>query len=183
MIPLKAPSLSPLAQINRLVAQRHPSPEWIFLTEVRTKTGYSSTIKTDLDSERYIDAFALNTFPSNHFHRVAYEYKTSRSDWLAELANPMKKVQAFFLSHEFWFVLADGVFLDADFKTKQVDPLNGIYRYCKTPYIDGCGILIVTPGDTLHMIQRAVKRQTFPMPDTFIASLLRRAMNGNKNGS
>ena len=112
---------SPTTRIARLVGANYLPPYWVWLTEVRTKTGWSSTWGDDLDSERYIDGFAFALIPSKNFQRIAYEFKVSRSDWLAELKNPVKKAPAYFLSHQFWYVVLPGVIdIKNDFKPKYI---------------------------------------------------------------
>jgi hypothetical protein len=146
-------------QMIEVLRKRHPSPKWVFLTEVRTRTGYSTTYGEDMDSERYIDAFALCVWKSGNYQRIVYELKISRSDWLSELSNPAKKAQAFFLSHQFWFVLAPGVYIREDYQ--KVD--------------SGCGIMEILDDGTVNIILSAAKRNPFPMPETFVASIVRRA--------
>lgn len=168
-VPKLAPKPDQLAQINNLVRNRHPAPEWLFLNEVRTRSGWSTTYGKDLDSERYIDAFAINTFPSSKFKRVAYEYKVNRSDWLSELDDPVKKAQAYFLSNAFYFVMPEAIFDKKDLIC------NG-----RLKGIDGCGVLLLMADGTLRKAQPATPRQAFPMPEAFIASLLRNAVGMSK---
>jgi hypothetical protein len=64
--------------------ERHlPSPEWALLAQVGNGTGYSKT-------PRYIDALALNLWPSRGMELWALEMKTSKADLRRELANPPK---------------------------------------------------------------------------------------------
>lgn len=147
------------ALIKQALARRHlsdPSRQgraWVYLTELRTRTGYGS--------ERYIDAFALALWRSAAYERVAYEIKVSRSDWLAELKQPRKRDQAHWLSHRAYFVFAPGVFRWADI----VDLVA----------LDGWGVLEVQSDGTVREMYGATKREAWPMPETFIAALLRRA--------
>ena len=167
-----------MSQTNRIIAllakkYAFPPSKWVFLTEVRTKVGWSTTWGDDLDSERFIDALAFCLWPSGHYQRIAYEFKTSRADWLGELSNPVKKAPAYFLSHEFWYVVLPGVvYIPNDFKAE-----------CKSRRrkvgLDGCGIIEVQPDDSLKILVSATKRIPFPMPETFVASLLRRAAKIN----
>jgi len=165
---------SPTARIARLVGANYLPPYWVWLTEVRTKTGWSSTWGDDLDSERYIDGFAFALVKSKNYQRIAYEFKVSRSDWLAELKNPVKKAPAYFLSHQFWYVVLPGVI---DIKNDFTREMKG--RRVVTTNLDGCGIIVVQPDDSLDILVHATKRHPFPMPETFVASLLRRAAKVN----
>lgn len=146
--------------------QRHPQSKWVFLPQVRTRTGYSRT-NDDIDSERYLDAFAMSLWPSEGFRRVGYEVKVSRSDWLREVENPRKRAQGYFLTSEFWFAFAPGVYERGDEASMSIRGK----RY-NNP-LDGCGILEVQEDGTIKIIRHAVKREAWPMPDTFVASLLR----------
>jgi len=84
---------------------------------------------------------------------------------LAELENPVKRVQAYLLSHQFWFVLGPGILKD------EQDSWN------LSKKLDGAGLMVVKEEGImpLEIIQHAIKRTPFPMPERFIASLLRSA--------
>jgi len=155
-------------EIAEIIRQRHLPPKWVFLENVRTRTGYSTTYGEDLDSQRYIDCFAMCLWKSGNYQRIAYEIKSTRTDWLSELENPIKRAQAFLLSHQFWFVLAPGV----------IEKPGSWWKK-----LGGAGIMEVTSGLTLYVHSPATKRQPFPMPETFVASLLRSAckINGVEN--
>ncbi len=158
---------------------RHPEPDWVFLPQVRTRTGYSRTSGTDMDSERYLDAFAMCCLPAKGFRRVGYEIKVARSDWLREIEDPRKRAQGYFLSHEFWYAVAPGV-------VKLPDDLYGsLFSQGESParsrkvarrasgILDGCGILEVRPDGEMVELHRASARTAWPMPETFVASLMR----------
>lgn len=147
-------------EITELLRQRHLPPKWIFLTNVRTRTGYGAGI----DAERYIDAFAMCPWKSGNFQRIAYEIKSHRGDWLAELENPLKRVQAFLLSHQFWFVLAPGILKDDQ------------NWWGLSKKLMGAGLIRIKDDLSLEIIQHAIKRTPFPMPERFVASLLRSAV-------
>jgi len=92
---------------------------------------------------------------------------------LAELKNPVKKAPAYFLSHQFWYVALPGVIdVENDFK-KEFKGRRVIIS------LDGCGVIVVQPDDSLKIIISTTKRHPFPMPETFVASLLRRAAKVN----
>lgn len=147
--------------VTTLLATRHPAPAWVFLTEVRTQTGWLGG-KNAAAGERYLDAFAMHLWPSKGYRRVAYEVKVSRSDWLQELADSGKNAQALLLAHEFWFALGPGVFRDEDWP-------KHFHR------LRGCGILLVNEAGEFDEVQRPSKGEPWPMPEAFIASLLRNA--------
>lgn len=147
--------------IQAILKKNHPAEAgWIFLTEVRTGTGFSATPGCDLDSFRSIDAFAIHTWRSKNYCRVAYEIKTSRPDWLSEIRDCRKRTHAYFLSNKFYFVVSEDV----------VDP--GKDRICE---LDGCGVIEIREDESLHVLQIAKHRAAWPMPDHFVAALLRKA--------
>jgi hypothetical protein len=153
-------------EVWRALKVRHPTPDWIFLGEVRTRTGFQVTDRYGgaggLDAARSIDAFAMHTWSSKGFRRVAYEIKVSRADWKHELADPKKRAPAYFLSNQFYFAFAPGVFRWEDVNLGEAT-------------IDGAGLLEIHEDGTIKEIRRAAKREAWPMPDSFIASLLRQA--------
>ena len=167
---------------------RHPEPDWVYLPQVRTRTGYSNTWGSDMDSERYLDAFAIHCHRSKGYQRVCYEIKVARSDWLREIEDPRKRTQGYFLSNEFWYAVAPGVVkLPNDLSVSWEDDraIEGgkkrSYRTLRRLFnmekgmLDGCGVLEVQPDDTFKVLIPAVKREAWPMPESFVASLLRQA--------
>lgn len=67
--------------------------EWVFFREVWR-----------------IDAFAIRCWDSGIGHRrIAFEVKTSRSDFLAEMRKPSKRREALAISHQFFFVVPKGL--------------------------------------------------------------------------
>jgi hypothetical protein len=151
------------ADIVAAIRKRHDPREWVVLSEVRTRCGFSSTAADDIDSERFIDVFAMSCFPSVGHRRIAYEVKVSNADLAAELRNPRKRMHAVMLSHEFWFVLGPGV-------------TWGDGTGAELALLDGCGVILVQPDGKLKKAVAARKRTPYPLPDTFVASLLRRAV-------
>jgi len=156
------------SDIFAALASRHPAPEWAYLPQVRTRTGYSRTFGSDLDSERYLDAFAMNCYRGKGYRRVGYEIKVSRSDWLRELEDPRKRAQGYFLCHEFWFALAPGVYKPDDEWSLQTPR-----RLRLENPLDGCGVIEVAEDGALKIVRKAVSHDAWPMPDTFVASLMR----------
>lgn len=152
-----------IAQV--LEAKHHPSDRWIFVTQLSTMTGQVQTSKTydPIGCLRRIDAFAMAIWPSLGYERVAYEIKISRSDWLKELEAPIKKAQAYLLSKQFVFALAEGVFHKDDWPKTWA---AGIMH---------CGIYEISADGKVRKLQRPRRAEAaWPMPETFIASLLRR---------
>lgn len=77
--------------------------EWIFLRELRAGTGWRN------GAAQRLDAFALNTLPHTGMKRVCYEVKVSRSDFLSELKNPLKRRVGMRYSNEFYFLTPPGL--------------------------------------------------------------------------
>lgn len=148
-------------QICEALQRRHEPRSWIFVTEVPTITGASQPSKRwdRLGGERRIDAFAMALWPSLDYKRVAYEIKTQRADWLRELKDPLKRVQAYTLSDEFYFVFGPDVFNDDDWKEVMHER---------------CGIIEVGLDEKAKILRHARKGKAWPMPEEFMASLLRR---------
>lgn len=164
--------------ICQALRARHPAREWLLLREVRTRRGYSPVhrgigrkrkrddaliIPANFDGERYIDLFAFNMFPSSGHRRISYEIKVARQDYLDELANPAKRAHAYFFSHEFWFAVAPGVW-------RPDDPWD---------FSSGCGLLEIQEDGSMRKIYSALRRDAWPLPDTFIVSLLDAALHAN----
>lgn len=109
--------------IKKVLEERHfpNGNEWIYASEVRAGTGFSSYKWKKVDEEyvkiyedginvdRTIDFFAINCYPSKSFNRIAYEIKISRSDFLQELRDPEKMKPFMELSNEFYFVAPKGL--------------------------------------------------------------------------
>lgn len=81
---------------------RYREPEWIFLTEVRSQTGFQGEA-----SIRYADGFAFGMFPSRGLEILGFEIKTSRSDWLTELKNHDKAEQFYEKCDKWYLVVSD----------------------------------------------------------------------------
>lgn len=77
--------------------------EWIFLTELRTGTGYGR------DARCYIDAWAMHCWPSREHLRISYEVKVSRTDFIREIRKPSKRIMAMRYSNEFYFAAPEGL--------------------------------------------------------------------------
>lgn len=145
--------------IRRLIADRHGldkldsrGHEWALFFELRNGTGYGK-------QERYLDALALNLWPSKKFWRVAYEIKVSRADFLKELEQPEKRAFGREISHEFWFVCAPGV-----------------ARPEEIP--EGCGLMVANKGKLRKVV---VARQHEPrsLTDREIAAIARQSCRYN----
>ena len=140
------------------------APKWVVLSEVRTNTGYKSKLSDgEPFIEKFIDMMAFDCWPSEGLTRVAFEIKTSRADFLNELKRPEKRWLAMMYSHKFYYVAPKEVVTMSDLPP-------------------GCGLIhVVEIGDKLelHTAWGAPRREASPLPDSFIASLLRNAYKRN----
>lgn len=103
--------------------RRHQEPKngnsraWIFAEEVRVSTGFGPSAGWKegqpwrIPGDQRIDAFALHTWPSKKYCRVAYEVKASRSDLRRELDQPWKCEAALALSNKFYLVAPTDVLI------------------------------------------------------------------------
>jgi hypothetical protein len=146
-----------------------PDLEWVVLFEVRTSTGSPPSNRVmDGMGQRIIDAVAFNCFPSKQFKRIAFEIKVSRSDFIAEIKNPIKRILPLLLFDEFYFLTP-----------------KGLVACHEVP--GDCGLIEVSDGGEIKTIKRpyyADKKNTFPFSTAFIVSLIRTAyLQGIKEGS
>lgn len=155
------------SDIKKLVRSKYgwvknwEAPRWVVLSEIRTNTGFRSKWRTRGGpfGEKYIDMMVFDCWPSSGFLKIAFEIKTSRSDFLNELERPEKRWLAQMYSHQFYYVAPKGVV--------ELRELPG-----------GCGLIEVLEKDgklKLHTVYSPDVSDASPLPDSFIASLLRNA--------
>jgi hypothetical protein len=87
--------------IKKAIRRKHEGENWELFEELGNSTG--------MNRERSIDVFALDTWPSGGFARVAYEVKISRSDFLRELREPAKRRSALLYATAFYFAVPKGL--------------------------------------------------------------------------
>lgn len=155
------PSLMVDAREVFSILQRHHAAKdgWALFRELRVGAGYTGYLNSD-PINRYdqsIDAWAMATWPSQKFRRVAYEIKVSRTDWVREVTHPRKREAAMALSNQFYFICPAGVIHDDEIP-------------------EGCGLVVVTAASkTLWFSKQAPFREAAPLPMSFVAMILRRA--------
>lgn len=66
---------------------RYAPPEWVLLSQVGNGTGWRQY--------RWMDALAMNLWPSRGMSLIGFEIKVRRGDWLTELRNPEKQESHF----------------------------------------------------------------------------------------
>ncbi|MDB5057221.1 MAG: hypothetical protein JWO59_693 [Chloroflexi bacterium] len=135
--------------LRALEEMRHPRvAEWLFFRELRTGTGFGSS------SNQRIDAFAIHLWPSKHYHRVAYEVKVSRSDFLVELRKPEKRRLALLYSNQFYFAAPPGIITVAELPPE-------------------AGLIEVSAGGRVEVRIAAPMRDTRPPSWNFLAAIAR----------
>jgi hypothetical protein len=160
--------------IKEALRRRHPPEAWVFLTEVRTRTGFAHGLWEEIASERYIDAFALNLWRSQGYERVGYEIKVTWGDLKHELAHPEKRAQAYLVTHRFYFAVPQALAeKDRTLQKDVFERANRVRRGTIWEKLGGAGLVVVREDGSSRIEWEAAKREAWPMPDTLIASLLR----------
>jgi len=94
---------APARYIIKSIMEHYKHKAWAFITELRTGTGYGG------HWVKYVDLFAINCYPSKANHKMAFEIKTSRSDFLSEIRKPLKRHPALMISNQFYFAAPKGM--------------------------------------------------------------------------
>ncbi len=136
-------------EIGELLRSKYPAPDWVFFEELRFGTGYGKFV------DQRIDAWAMHTWPSKNFLKIAFEIKIYRSDFLKELHDPYKRKPALSVSNQFYFIGPRGLM------TKHEMP-------------DECGLMEVLPDGSIKTIKAAPERKIAEPSWNFLASLARR---------
>ena len=152
-------------RLRALLVDRHnlnskdkrKSKEWALFFELRNGTGRKKKSLRKKEPPRYIDAFAINLWPSKNHRRIAYEIKVSRADFLKELKTPEKRAWAIEISHQFYFVAPAGII-----KLEEIPA--------------GCGLLEVIDDEFVESLKGNIgTARDFSM--TEICAMARQAMN------
>lgn len=148
--------------VLQALKQRHPFPDWIFAVEVRMSTGqgesyYMKGHHATIGGDQRIDAFAMHTWPSKKFVRIAYEVKVSRQDFLNELKHPDKRLAAELFANFTYFAAP-----------------AGLIKLGELP--DGWGLVEINGDMTTTKIKPQWRETDKTMPVSFVASLGRSLM-------
>ncbi len=137
--------------------EKRKRSEWALFFELRNGTGRKNKTLRKKDPPRYIDAFAINLWPSKKHRRIAYEIKVSRADFLKELKSPSKRQWAIEISNQFYFIAPQGII------TLEELP-------------DGCGLLEVVDDEIVDVVKAPItEARDFSM--TELCAVARQAMN------
>jgi hypothetical protein len=63
--------------LEKLLRVKYPLPEWVLFFELSGGTGWSG-------QQHRADAIAFNCYPSKGLHRLAFEVKRTRQDYMRE---------------------------------------------------------------------------------------------------
>lgn len=158
--------------------------KWIYAEEVRFNTGFGPDTSLPFDDpvrigwEQRIDAYAMHTWPSQEYRRIAYEVKVTRSDLRRELEQPDKQDAALAVSNYLYLVLDHDV------------------RYDDLEMPEEWGVMVVTypepkllddhPDDDswdararLKTVRKAPRRDTAKPGFGFMLSLVRNVQGSN----
>lgn len=135
-----------LAGIVRL----YPPPAWAVFTELHVEAAGGGGQR--------LDAWAISSWPSTHWERIAFEVKTSRGDYRSEVRNPTKRRAGLLLSNRFYFAVPAGMVAPEEV------PIE-------------CGLIEIGETGDARIVTVAPWRDTPPVPVRFLASVATRAVN------
>lgn len=134
--------------IERLIGEKYQPDEWATVFELSKGVGWQS------QSGR-IDAAAFNCWPSKGHHRLAFEVKRTRGDFLREMKAPGKREWVEENFHQCYFV--------TPYKLIEKDELP-----------EGWGLIYATKkGDKLRQVKQAVHHKIGPMPESLALAAVR----------
>ncbi len=134
--------------LESLISLRYPAGEWAVVFELQKGVGFQGTTGR-------IDAAAFGCWPSKGHHRLAFEVKRSRGDFLRELKQPQKRVWVEENFHQTWFVVPAGLV-----KPEEVP--------------ESWGLLVATKdGEKLRQVKVAMHREVPALPESMALSAIR----------
>lgn len=141
------------SELEILLEKRYPAGPWAYLTQVRSSTGYSNTVRT-------ADAIAMSLWPSRGLDLYGFEMKVSRSDWLHELKHPAKadEIASFC---DYWYLVC------GDDKIIKDGELPATW-----------GLLVASDKGLREVVKPDRLTTGKPITKEFLAALLRRAADG-----
>jgi len=91
--------------VEALVVRHNHSgkKEWACIRELRLGTAHGSV------EEKRIDLFVINCWPYKGNHKIAYEVKVSRPDFLREKKRPWKRHPVLTICNQFYFAAPKGL--------------------------------------------------------------------------
>lgn len=134
--------------LERLLAEKYEIGEWALIFELSKGVGWVGT-------EGRIDAAAFNCWPSKGHHRLAFEVKRTRGDFIRELKTPAKRKWVEENFHMTYFVTPYGLV-----KTEEVPEKWGL-------------ICATKKGDKLRQVKQATHRDVGKLPESLALSAIR----------
>lgn len=144
--------------IKAALRLHYAAPQYVTLEEVRNATGRLK--KRAGKTPRYADMLAMAMWPSLGLEIIGFEIKTSRADWLREIADDKKAVAVSQFCDRWYLVTHDA----------------SIVKRGELPV--GWGIIEVK-GSSVMEVVKAPKLDAAPITREFLASLLRNASSNN----
>lgn len=84
------------SELVAMLARKYPAPAFALLSQLRSGTGFVEA--------RTADAAVFSLWPSRGLELYGFECKSSRTDWLKELADPKKAAKIQRYCHRWWIV-------------------------------------------------------------------------------
>ncbi len=134
--------------LEQLIELRYPAGEWAVIFELQKGVGWRGT-------DGRIDAAAFGCWPSKGHHRLAFEVKRSRGDFLRELKSPQKRKWVEENFHQTWFVVPSGLV-----KPEEVPESWGLLTATKD-------------GKKLRQVKVAMHREVPKLPESMALSAIR----------
>jgi hypothetical protein len=134
--------------LETLLQQRYALPEWVLLFELSGGTGWRG-------QQHRADAVAFNCYPSKGLHRLAFEVKRTRQDYMREVDAPAKRQWLESLCHQCYFVVAPGIVKEEELPSSW-------------------GLIVATKeGKELRRTKAAEHRDLGPLPESFALGAIR----------
>ncbi len=134
--------------VEKLLREKYLPGEWALIFELGKAVGWDS-------NQGRIDAAAFNCWPSKGHHRLAFEVKRTRGDFLRELKTPKKREWVEENFHQCYFVTP-----------------HGLVEKDELP--EGWGLIYATKkADKLRQVKQAVHRKVGPLPETLALAAIR----------
>lgn len=141
-----------IAELEAALRSRYRPPEWAYLGQVRSATGFGNA--------RTADAIAMNLWPSRGLVVHGFEFKVSRTDWLKELREPAKAEEIARYCDFWWLVVGD----------------KAIVKPGELPATWG---LMAPRGQSLVIAEKAEILQPAALDRPFVAAILRKAQEAS----
>ncbi len=143
-------------QILAALRERYPAPEYAFMEQVRSRTGFHGDIRT-------ADAIVMSLFPGRGLELHGMEIKVSRSDWIREKVQPQKAEEIQRHCDRWWLVVgAENIVHDGE-----LPPTWGLLAPDPSPRARGqLRIVVQAPRLTTGPV-------TAPISRAFVAGIMR----------